>query len=97
MATVSFKREQPEIKCNFSGVKTVQGKDSPCCEGLIQYEPVILDFGEDTEGKVLIFTGYSNSLLVETQFQKIWLLDIQDVILMDGNKLGIKFENLLMY
>jgi len=97
MATVSFKRDQPEIKCKFSGIKTVQGNGSPCCEGLVQYEPVILDFEENTDGKVFVFSGNSNSLFIETQFQKIWLLDIQDIILMDGNKLGVKFENFLMY
>jgi len=97
MAIVSFKREQSEIKCAFSGISTVRGKGSACCEGLIQYEPAVLDFGDNTEGKVLIFNGLSNSLFIETQFQKIWLLDIQDVILMDGNKLGIKFDNFLMY
>jgi hypothetical protein len=97
MATVSFKREQPEIKCKFSGIRTVQGDDSPCCEGLVQYEPVILDFEQDTDGKNYILDSGSNSLLIETQFQKIWLLDIQDVILIEGNKLGIKFETFLMY
>lgn len=97
MATISFKKNQPEIKCKFSGIHTVQGNGSPCCEGLLQYEPVILDFEQDVDGKIYVFDGCSNSLLIETQFQKIWLLDIQDVILMDGNKLGIKFETCLMY
>lgn len=97
MAAVKFKIHESPIKCKFSGIKTIQGDGSPCCEGLVQYEPVILDFDDNDYGRTTVINGNPNSLLIETQFQKIWLLDITDIILMDGNKLGVKFETFLMY
>jgi hypothetical protein len=98
MAYLTYKRDQPEtLTCKFSGITAIHGADSPCCEGLIQYEPVIIDFEDNTAGRLEVLKCGAHAICLTTQFQTIWLLDVKDIILMGDNKLGVKFDNLLMY
>jgi hypothetical protein len=97
MAKVSYRIAQEPFVCQVSEIKAIKNADSPCCEGLFKYEPVVLDFGDRPDHQLAVLGSGTKALLIETPFQNLWLLDITDIILMDGCRLGIKFNNSLLY
>lgn len=100
MAHVKFNRSEEGYKCTVSDIVLKNSKDSDCCDGLFQYQTVVLDFGvssEDVYHRNAVIQSKTNALFITTQFQTLCLMDITDMTLMDGAKMGVKFENLIMY
>ena len=96
MAKVSYNRTQEPFECGVSELKAVKSRGAECCEGLFMYEPIVLDFGDRTAQKTVILKSDTHALLIETQLQKVWVLGITDIGLMEGNKIQIKFESLII-
>lgn len=99
MAKVSCKRNCPPLECVVSDIALLQGEGSSCCDPLFMYEPIVLDFGDTTEGlrhRNEILESEAEALHIKTQFQNIWLLGVTEMELQEQGKLGVKFENCIV-
>lgn len=96
MAKVSYNKTHEPFECGVSEIKMVKSRGTGCCEGLFMYEPITLDFGDRVAQKTVILKSDTHALLIETQFQKVWVLGITDIGLAEGNKIQIKFESLII-
>lgn len=83
------------LDCQIGEFVATRSKGSECCEGIFKYKPLVVSFEKETQPRVLLESN-AIAVMIETQFQIIWLLGITKKEMLGDGKVAIYFDNCII-